>query len=341
MKLSQPIILTVLLLCSISSWSQQDSSYIVDYRDYGNLSLALERKQNVISILGRDNDFLQLRTNNGFPTYGAMFSYKWLNAWVTTSLGSLTHSEDQRGSTDNFGLALGYTGDHWWIRGFYENYYGYHVSNPEVYNPNWFDDHEAYPTIPSLRNTTFYANAYYGFNEETYSHRAMLWQSQSQKRSAGSWLVGVSAGWDNIHADSAILPAGAIYEFYELRDVVGYETYTFGVNVGYTYSAVLSDEWSLGMMLAPGVAATYGEIRREGRFQSQYALDWGGMAEGRLFLSFHQRRWYAGAAVNAYLLTKPLGGDLFNNLHTYIRFNVGYRFTMPKSPLLRRVGLSD
>lgn len=333
-------VILFILLCN-SSFAQQDSTYIRDFRQYGNLSLAMERKANNLTIFGRRGANLNLVTNNGFPTYGIKFSYKWLNVWATTSAGRATLADPIAGETENFGLAVGYTGDHWWVRSFYEQYTGYHINNPESFNPNWFDNNTSYPLLPDLRSRTFYANAYYGFNEKTYSHRAMLWQSQEQLKSAGSWLVGFSAGYDHIFSDTTIIPGQAIVDYYEIRDVSGYETVNAAFNVGYTQTWVLFDRWSLGLMFAPGVAFTYGTVERFQNGTRELDLELAGMAESRLLLSYHHDRWFGGIAANAYMLSKPVQGDFFNNMHSYIRFNVGYRFEMPKNAFLRKFGLSD
>ncbi len=331
----------MLLVPCMTLFGQQDTSYIRDYRDYGNLSLALEQKANTLSVLGRRGDLLHLQSNNGFPTYGVMFSYKWLNVWATTSIGPFTYSDPDRGNTDNLGLAVGYTGEHWWARVFYERYRGFHIANPESYAPDWFSTNSHYPTLPDLTTHTVYANAYYGFNEDTYSHRAMLWQSQEQRRSAGSWLLGVSAGYDHVSSDSTIIPDQAVVNFYEIRNISGYETFTIASNVGYTHTWVLFRRWSVGLMFAPGIAATYGRTEENGLPTQNMSVDLGAMAEGRFLLAYHHDRWYGGLAANAYLLTKPVRSDFFNNLHTYIRFNIGYRLDMPEMKILRPFGLSD
>lgn len=331
----------VLTLSSFFLYSQQDTNYVRDFRQFGNLSLAMEQKANNLAAFSSYGNVLRLATNNGFPTFGLMFSYKWLNVWFTTPLGHFNYTDPIKGETDNFGLALGYTGDHWWIRGFYEHYSGYHISNPEVFNPNWFDDNATLPLVPGLQSRTFYANAYYGFNEETYSHRALLWQSQAQKKSAGSWILGLSAGYDHIFSDTVIVPDDAEVFFYDLRNVTGYETLTTGINIGYTYSFVFSERWSLGLMLAPGIATSVGVVEEVNDVRNNIELELGGMVEGRAMLSYHADRWFGGVSANGYMLTKPINGDLFNNIHTYVRVNIGYRINMPKSKFLGRFGLSN
>lgn len=330
-----------ILILGFHAGAQQDSAYIRDFRDYGNLSFALEAKGNAIGILGEENEFLLLSTNNGVPTYGLMFSYKWLNARLTTSAGNLTYSSPNRGTTDNLGLALGYTGDRWWIRGFYEGYRGYYIANPESYDPSWFRNHTSFPVKPDLRSRTLYTNIYYGFNGDEYSHRAMMWQSQRQKKSAGSLMVGMSAGYDRIISDSTIIPSDATPEFDVLSNVSGYETITLAVNVGYAYSIVLPGRWSLGLMFTPGLAGTFGEIEQISGSDRKIPFEWGVMSEARAQLAYHGEKWFGGLSANSYLLTKPVRGELFNNLHTYVRFNVGYRLAMPKSRFLRKFGLSD
>lgn len=321
--------------------AQRDSTYIHDYRDYGNLSLALESKANTILVVGPQGELMRLRTNNGFPTYGVMFSYKYLNLWFTTSAGALSPSRGSRGQTNNLGFAVGYTGNRWWLRAFFEDYKGFYVTNPEVFAPDWFDTRSNFPLLPELRTFTVYGTAYYGFNKDNYSHRAMLWQSEKQKKSAGSWLMGISAGYDHVYSDSVIIPFEARPTFSNLADISSYRTFTGAVNVGYTHTFVLSDRWSFGMMFAPGIAGSIGEIETDDETTRRINLELGLMAEGRMLLSYHHDRWFSGVAMNAYMLTKPINGDLFSNLHTYIRFNVGYRLAMPKSRFLRNFGLSD
>ncbi|NVK28760.1 MAG: DUF4421 family protein [Flavobacteriia bacterium] len=338
----KPLLLcTVFVFSCLSLKAQQDSTYIRDFRDYGNLSLAMESKANNITIFGRRGGALRLTSNNGLPTYGVMFSYKWLNVWATTKLGPLTYSDETKGETNNLGLAVGYTGDHWWARVFFEQYQGYHIANPESFSPNWFDENDNYPLIPDLRSTTVYGNVYYGFNEKTYSHRAMLWQSQEQRKSAGSWLMGVSLGYDHIFSDTSLVPVEGVIDYYEIRNVSGYETVNAALNVGYTYSWAFWDRWSFGLMFAPGIAGTYGIVKEMNGTNRGIDFELAAMAEGRAILSYHHDRWYGGLAANAYMLMKPVKGDFYSNLHTYIRFNVGYRINMPKSKFLGRFGLSS
>lgn len=322
-------------------FSQADTQYVKDYRDLGNLSFTMQQKANNLAIYSADiGKILRIASNNGFPSFGIMFNYKWLNVRVTTPIGNLNYANPTKGETDNLGLSLGYTGDHIWVRGYYEYYEGYHIGNPDVFSPNWFDTHDNYPYLPSLRSHTFYVGAYYGFNEDTYSHRALIWQNQTQKQSAGSWLLGVSAGYDYIHAQGRILPPEAGAVFTQMEDITGYETVTIAVNGGYTYTQVLSEHWSISAMFAPGIALNIGEIEEVDGVQSLNP-QLGSMAEGRAILSYHQEKWYAGLSANMYMILKPINQDYLGNAHSYVKFNIGYRFVMPKSRFLRRFGLSD
>lgn len=320
--------------------AQEDSAYIEDFRDYGNFSVLLESKVNNVAILNQRANILNISTNNGLPNYGLMFSYKWLNVRLTTSIAGATYADPNRGKTNNFGLAVGYTGTQWWGRAFYEQYEGFHIRNPDEYNPSWFQSNTQYPYLPTLRSQTVYANAYYGLNHGKYSHRAFLWQSQHQRRSAGSWIVGASAGYDHIFSDTSIIPVEADLAFYELRNLTGLESITCAVNIGYTGTIVISDSWSVGLMFAPGVAVTYGVIEELNDVNS-YNWDLGAMAEMRGIISYSKNRWYGGLAANSYLITKRIRNDFFANAHSYLQFNVGYRLDMPKSRLLGRIGLSN
>jgi hypothetical protein len=77
----------------------------------------------------------------------------------------------------------------------YGNKFGFEVvySNANNYSGNIRIDGEDYPVHrKSIKLTTYNVNAYYAFNGRKFSFPAAFSQSYIQRRSAGSWLVGLS-----------------------------------------------------------------------------------------------------------------------------------------------------
>lgn len=333
------LICLVFALLSQIVHAEPDTNYVRDLRYYANLSLSFEQKANHLTLTNSRGKVLLLSTNSPFPEMGILFSHNWLNVSFHAPLGRMTYSDSRRGETENFGLSLGYTGNRWWFRSFYESYKGYHLVNPSSYYANWFHEFEQFPILPNLQAKTFYANVYYGFNHKKYSHRAMIWQSTVQKKSAGSMIAGVSLGYDNIFSDSVIIPSIARSEFLAMNQVHQLEAYTMGLNFGYTYNFVFSKHWSLGTMAVPGFAATFNQAWELDDQLLRKGLEVGLMLEARGMLSYHHERWFAGLQANIYGLFRPFRTESLNNMHTNIRLNFGYRFHTPKSRRLRRLGL--
>ena len=88
------------------------------------------------------------------------------------------------------------------------------------------------------------ANAYYAFNHRRFSFPAAFSQSQVQKRSCGSWLLGLSAFAGRISAE-----ANAIHGIGATR----LSSINVAVGGGYAYNFVIKRKWLLHISAMPHV----------------------------------------------------------------------------------------
>ena len=115
-----------------------DTNYIVDYRH--RLSVALTSEYRV-------TDFVTVRPNEGHllytsnlprPTFGIMFTYRWLNFTYSIPLTGLSTFNKDYSETSSTRLALGITGRKMYVRTFYEDLKGFRLSNPRDIDPFYF-----------------------------------------------------------------------------------------------------------------------------------------------------------------------------------------------------------
>lgn len=193
------------------------------------------------------------------------------------------------------------------------------------------------------------ANIYYNINHRRFSSPAVFSQSTIQRRSAGSWQVGLSITHHDIHYDYSALPR----ELFGQTDDSGqfsslerlkYTDYSF--TGGYAYNWAFSRGWCLGLSVTPAlgykrtsaktaiVAASddddeplydsrlrnklYEVFRRRGNINFDVT--------GRLGLIYNTGRWFAGAFGVIHNFNYH-GGDLrFTNTFGTANVCVGFYF---------------
>lgn len=185
---------------------------------------------------------------------GVGFSYQWLNLNLGFKAPFINEDNEKRGRTKFIDLqAYGYARK-FVVDLYAQSYEGY-------YFPVKRNDLLAIPFTENLvrndiqtRNLGF--NVEYIFNNRKFSYRAAFLQNETQKKSAGSFILGGGIHYLNVRADSSILPQDIRYPDYLAnpsfnRSSVGSIT----INGGYAYHLVLGKRFfaMASLMLGAGV----------------------------------------------------------------------------------------
>ncbi|MBR6282915.1 MAG: DUF4421 domain-containing protein [Muribaculaceae bacterium] len=143
-------------------------------------------------------------------------------------------------------------------------------------------------------------DAFYFFNYKRYAHSAAYNYSKIQRRSAGSFLLGMQYSKQEMTFDMAKLPA----ELREhLSDSAGFKlNYTmkdYAINVGYAYNWVPKRNWLINVMASPSV----GFKRAEGTNLEDRKNHLGINFRGRLGVAHYNGKFYYGVngSFNTYL----------------------------------------
>jgi hypothetical protein len=121
---------------------------------------------------------------------------------------------------------------------FYRDYKGFYLSNYKPYYPNWNKDSLGYPKSPGLRIIEAGLNLAFNFNKN-FSMNAAFAQGERQKKSAGSFLMGLSERYQRIDADTSFVPPtqGALYPN---LDKLKYGNFTSTIlTLGFGYQIVI------------------------------------------------------------------------------------------------------
>lgn len=310
--------------------------YVKSYYDDLCITIPAVVKSSNLIFTNPDGTTLDYRTNMPM-NYGIGLDYRWLTMEFTTSIPGLSNTNPDRGETNSFGFGFGITGRKWWFKNFIEIYDGFHLTNSEVLDENWFEYQDEFYHRPDLVTLTYFASLNYGFNNRKFSNVASLWNLEQQKRSQGSWTIGLSAGIEYMVADSSFVPGSLENEFPNLSGIQGLGASFVGLNFGYLYQWVIIDNLSLSTALIPGVSIQSASIvRTDGTFES-FKNTLGGQGELRLGLNYSNDRWYGGATYSGYVISNDeYVSSPLNQLFGYTRFYIGYRIKVNRTRKMKK-----
>ncbi len=128
------------------------------------------------------------------------------------------------------------------------------------YLENYTDADGGVYVRPDIRVTELGIALQYVFNHREFSFRAAFQNTDFQKRSAGSWLAGMSIFYGFTRADSSFAPAQVT------PDLPSYDRLNFfkaGPTGGYAHTFVISKHYYITTSVVIGL--TFGEYQLEGR----------------------------------------------------------------------------
>ncbi len=193
------------------------------------------------------------------------------------------------------------------------------------------------------------ANIYYNFNHRRFSSPAVFSQSTIQRRSAGSWQLGLGVTHHDIHYDYSALPEQLFAhtdneENYRSLERLKYIDYS--ITGGYAYNFVFHPRWCIGVAVTPAIgykrtsaktvivspdAQTDQQpydspfrnkldeiFRRRGNINFDIT--------GRIGIIYNTGRWFAGAFAVIHNYNYVGGGLQFSNTFGTANVCVGFYF---------------
>ena len=263
---------------------------------------------------------------HGAGSVGLGFNYRYLGLGVSVGLPASSEDNYIYGRTRRFDFQASYYGRKLAADGFIQKYSGYYLSNPEEL-ASWNEPY--YPHSEDIRVFSLGGTAYYIFNSEKLSYKAAYLRTQIQKKSAGSFMAGIYAFYDEVSSKDGLIPESMPASARAQVDIRDFEAYSMGLSCGYMYTFVIRGNFFLNLGLAPGIG--YKQFVLTARDGSQHFVNTSGvLLQIRLALGYEFKRFYLGA--QAVSINRNLNFDESEvNLGTgQLRFTVGKRFNISR-----------
>ena len=237
-----------LLITNVEVFGQNDSAYYVTHDDQIHGRIYAIKKYTVLNYQNKRDDYSFRYLSNTSIGLGVGVTYSWLT--VNIAYGLRFVDPNTKGKTNNLDLQIHGYGKKFILDTFGQFYKGFYLSPG---GKNSFSDQYYYR--PDLKMNVIGASFQYIVNNKRFSFRSSFLQSDWQKKSAGSVLVGIEAYGGNIQSDSTITPT-LVMEKETIQGETRNEYFQIGPTGGYAYTWVLKKHFFLTGSAAAGI--TYG-----------------------------------------------------------------------------------
>ncbi|MEZ4806903.1 MAG: DUF4421 family protein [Flavobacteriales bacterium] len=315
-----------------------DTTYITNYRSDLVISVLARYQLIDVDLEQDEGDGLSYSTNTN-EQYGFGINYKWLSAEVTFNVPALDQYDPAFGKTTSKGFGLGYTGRRLWLRGFWSNATGYYLNDPQRWISDW-NEGDAQIVRPDLSSTTYLLSGNYALsNKRRYSQNAALFQLERQKRSAGTFVVGLSGWLTTVEGDSSLIRPALVDTFRLATGFTSVDRTLINASFGYTHTFAFWTKGFINVAVMPGLAYARQTITTT----TNEKLSGTGVASATEFkfgAGFNGDRWYTAITTSVYYSTSAIAEELsLATNYVFARFALGIRLGGPRSGMLQKIGL--
>jgi hypothetical protein len=206
-----------------------DSTYIESYNSYFMPRFLLNRKYTAMRLENDKEDYALRYTANKIVNAGIGATYKF--ATLNISLAFVQPGKD-RGRTRNLDIQLHSYGRKFAIDFIAQFYKGFFLRDQDYAPAN-----EEYYVRPDLAINTVGGTFQYVFNHRKFSYRAAFQQTEWQRKSAGSFLLGFELYAGRFKGDSSLIPEQARNDA-RAETLQKMRFIEIGPNFGYAYTYV-------------------------------------------------------------------------------------------------------
>ena len=316
----------------VRSFNAMDSAYITpNYYNYTAMVQTTNFRQKYrLKATGADDESqsIHFSPESAFKV-GPYFGWRWIFLGYTFDLGH----PHEAGSTTEFNLSL------------YSSMLGadlVYIKNSgdfKIQSIDGFGDTDiGRPSFNGINTYTACLNAYYVFNHKRFSYPAAFAQSTVQRRSCGSWVLGLRYDKQKITFDYTKLPEELIYPtsingiplIDELKfNKIDYRNYT--ISGGYAYNWVFAKNFLLSGSLVPAIGykqAKGSRISGEEFWMNIKNLNIDFIT--RLGLVWNNTSMFAGASFVNHLYDYRRDRFSISNSVSYLNVYLGFYFNRKK-----------
>jgi len=311
-----------------------DTNYLQDLSHRLTIRLYTSEKFSAFSIMDFNIDEKLQYNPNRSLILGAGFSYGILTINIGVNFAGINNKDvDIHGKTRYLDLQTHLYTRKFVIDLYFQQYQGFYLQNSYDMITDW-PSADVYQIRDDIKVHGYGANVQYIFNNKKFSYRAPYTQSDWQKKSAGSFLVGAESYFVVSKGDSSLIPENIKHSFFWQGIRFDHsKNFYIGINGGYAHTFVIKQKFFTSISVVPGLAIGKSTLSYSTSNQSDISsfsvnasLMW------RFAIGYSNSSFFAGFSyVNLRLRNQaPPEEAWLNNDAGIIRFTVANRFKLKK-----------
>lgn len=317
-----------------------DTTYIKSYSKRFILTLPVTTRLMHFDLVDwKTNKRLQYTPNYRYDLCVGLSS-RWITFIANTGIAIYNINNKERGVTKYNDIQLNLYGKRVTSDISYQYYRGFYIGNTHEYTHEGANKFEIRPDV---KTTLFSTSTYYIFNYKKFSYRSTFAFTESQLKSAGSFLLGGYYTLFGVRSDSSLISNAFLASFDSLSRIAEGSSQTFGINAGYIYTYVKKKFYAT-TSIVPGAGmeqTSYDRIDST-HFRSGYQPS--AKINLRLGFGYDTGNFYFGTmGLYDYFFNFSKNNCTFNYSTGKALVFVGYRFRAIKTErrVLRKLRLID
>ncbi|WP_422362141.1 DUF4421 family protein [Reichenbachiella sp.] len=325
---------------------KQDTNYIASYTSELDLTTRFYNSVKFSRYVLRDSRYeerLRYASNENLiigvgvsyrrATFNLGLNFPFVNSW----------DEKDKGKTKYLDAQIHYYLDKFVFDAWLSTYKGYYLTNPhETTTQDEMDS--SFPIRPEIRNTNFSFNLVRIFNSEKFSFRSAFAQDEWQKKSAGSFLLGMEYNMMFSKGDSSFIPFNTKEtDFFDGYEINKNAIVNLGVSGGYGHTFVVAQHFYFSIVATVAFGGSFTALESYDDTQEDIdGLTFNVNYSTKVGLGYNSETFQVGLATVQTFMTNhtPLDHSKITENPGNVRINLIKRFVLNKPirlPILNKI----
>ena len=263
------------------AFNSYDTSYVQSTGK--NWKLILKSDNWIDSYIGRPaKDTYMVMNSNLVSNIGVSLSFMAVSVCYSVAVSNLIHGGKLSDKVEFSFTCARFAADAY----YWENRNEVNVT----YTDTNIDDNRHEFRMSGITRKALGLTAYYFFNNRRYAQAAAYCYSKYQKRSAGSWLAGISLQHFDVRFDVDQLSEEARVYITTQADAPRILYNDYCLLVGYAHNWVLGRKWLLNVTLTPYIGYRYNHFHSDDGMASALSLN----LRGRIGAVYNHKKFFVG-----------------------------------------------
>ncbi|MCF8365709.1 MAG: DUF4421 domain-containing protein [Bacteroidales bacterium] len=317
--------------------SEIDSGYIQTFPNALTLKTYIKSKYLNLGVEDQKNGYSLNFKPNGNSSAGFGINYKWIGFGLAFQFINDEETENY-GTTEYIDFQTSFYLRKGTFDLFFQKYKGFYLENTAAMVAGWPDDSQ-YIIRPDIGVMSSGVNYTHVFNPGKFSYISSFSQTEVQKKSAGSIILGATINFHRVSADSSLIPKNLVYDnAFSGNKITSIKGYTTNARFGYAHTLVAMQRFFISLSVDAGLSYVYG-IYSESDTKQKHRFYVNPNVSFRFAAGYNYNKWFAGITASGYNhLNKTTNVENIIRIeYGFVNFVIARRIMLEKEIFLPKI----